>query len=1059
MKRFRDPRRRALSLNLLFLSMLSVPVLVGWQEVHAQRAKGYRITSSRVTVSSAAHWNSWQLPTHAVDVTPQGAVEPHFFRSRYNLLDDLDTFTRPLTNYRPKKTESAILNIDSTEARDVNGNIITQKKKGELVPVYTHFFRSGISRVGSNAEDADHILDGDPSTYWEPDSDDPLEEWWIEIDLGRVVPVDELVLRFVDEEVGDPFWKFRILVAPDQEPIKEMGDEIAFGVVGGFSGGGGTIAVGGSVAGSKPAFPAQDRRVFSFALDEQEGGPNWTGRLVQTIRIVVTETRAGRGHQISEEEWQDLDPLDRGDILYYARDLQGFEERLDQERLQEPVETFYASLPPERRGRRDHYKRERPRLADIEVWGYGDNVSMGMVAGGGSLYLSGENFAAGPAFDGDFTTHFLHLVWSPLIERGILTVDMGVTLFLDAIRVATGGRRRFIDGYLMRGSDGSRDASGQLVWRRITPPEREDNSVDRYTRLQDFYDGIRLRFLEMSVVSVDPNRRGGYNTGADIAEYQIFSTGYPAEVVLTSDLVALPTAVSFGGITWEGETPTGTSLEIRTRTGDLLGKIIRYYDKSGSEITATAWDGMLGSYRGPVDTSFVPTSGWSPWSRPYLQPGDRVTSPGLRRSMQIQVKMTTDDRRVAASIGSIEIELLKPVAESILAELRPDQVASPGQVDTFEVFIQPNLIDSPINSRSIGFDELLLSMPASQSMRLLELGMGVDAGTGTAEQVFRPSDTPELYLAGDGDSLQVIRNQADSIWVRLPTALGLLPDGWRVYNRITAEGEQVPVTQGGLELTEAAYGLLEQEEQGDIRYFRQDLNTQGEVRLTEVSSSAYHELEEDLRGPVRYYRILRGDGAQFPYDANGDSLDASGYGRLSTADRGIVVGPGSLIALRFSAPVFVNGTTLAMAVRNTAGGTTTDAPWQSIQPGDATSLAASNSLTINVPLAGSAIDDLAIAPNPFTPNGDDINDVTEIGFSVFKITSPRQVSVRIYTLDGRLVWRDTRTIGSGRQTVPWTGVDQSGRTTSPGIYICQVEVDTDDENYPAVRSRLISVAY
>jgi hypothetical protein len=1012
---------------------------VGLRQAVAQVGKGYRLSATHISVNSVEHWRHWTLPTHAVDVTTEGGVRPHFSRGRYNVLDDLGRSTRPINDFRRKPDQTAVLNVDSAAVVDVKGNAITQKVKGKVVPLYAYFLRPGISRVGSNPQNAARILDGDPSTYWEPDPADPLDNWWIEVDLGKVVPVDEIVLRFVGEELGDPFWKFRVLAAPDQEPIDQLSTEVDFSTVGG------TRA------------PNRTQREFRFPLQQTQADPSWTGRLAQTIRIVVTETRRGRGELVSAAQWQALAPVDRGDIVYFIKDQQGFEEPLDQARLVEPVKTFYASLAPERQGRLEHYRRERPRLADVQVWGYGDNLSPGISAGGGSLFLSGGNFAPGPGFDGDFTTHFLHLVWSPLIERGVLTVDMGATFFLDAIRVSTGGRRTFLDGYIMRGSDGSRDASGRLKWRRISSPAREDNSIDQFRNLLDQYDGQKLRYLEMTVVSVDPARRGGYNTGADIAEYQLFSGGYPAEVVLTSDLIELPAARNFGGITWQAETPPGTRLEIRTRTGDLLGKVIRYYDKSGSEITFDAWDNLLGSFKGPADTLFVPTSGWSPWSRTYQQPGDRVSSPGLRKYLQIQVKMDTDDRQAATSIRAIDIELFSPVAEHILAELQPDAVQAAGRTDTFEVFIQPNFIENPRASRSIGFDELLLRMPASQSMELLELG--VAARGGRPEQVFRPSSAPDVLVSGDGEQLMVLRDRADSIWVRFLTPLNILPDAPRVYSRVTFEGDQVPVTQDGLPLAGSAYGLLPKEEQGDVRYFRRAATARGEVVLTEVDVAAYNDLPEESKGPIRYFRILRGDGGQFPFDAEGDSLGAADYTRLSTDTKGSVIGPGPLVRLRFSAPVFLNGTTLEMAVRNTAGGTAAGAAWQSIEAGDATGQVASNALSISVPLTGGSIDDFSIAPNPFTPNGDGINDGAVIGFSVFRITSPREVRVCIYALDGRLVWKSVQPIESGHASVRWTGMDEGGARVPPGLYVARVDLDADDESRSASRPRVVSVVY
>ena len=99
--------------------------------------------------------------------------------------------------------------LDSTVTRDIRGNVLTQKKSGQTVPVYTYLMRMGISRVGSNPADAAAILDGDRTTYWEPSASAPLDDWWVEVDLGRVAVVDSVVLHFVEASLGDPFRQFR----------------------------------------------------------------------------------------------------------------------------------------------------------------------------------------------------------------------------------------------------------------------------------------------------------------------------------------------------------------------------------------------------------------------------------------------------------------------------------------------------------------------------------------------------------------------------------------------------------------------------------------------------------------------------------------------------------------------------------------------------------------------------------------------------------------------------------------------------------------------------------
>jgi len=1017
----RIPTEISYFLIFLFLFHLTLP-----EPIQSQQ-RGHRIIGNQITVTSQAQWDRWTLPRHAINLIPTGGVQPKSSRSRYNLLDDLETYSRQLPELRRKKNETAILNIDSTETLDVFGNVITKKTKGVLGPVFTHISRIGVSRVGSNPRAADNILDGDPTTFWEPDPDDPIEDWWIEVDLGRGVDVDELVFNFVDEQLGDPFRQFRILTSPSQKLINQDVDEIPFRVEGGTKG------------------SNQDQRQFSFTLEQFNADPNWVGQSVQVIRIVVTDSKFGRGRLITEDEYNSLARDDQGEIVYFIQNLQGFQEPITQ--------TTYNELPPERQGNIEHYIRERPRLADLQIWGFGDNLSTGVVTGGGSARFEGESdsFSPGPAFDGNFGTSFAHLVWSSTIDRGIMLVDMGATFWLDSFRISSTLPSLLIDGYILRGSDGSRDSSGRVKWNRISPLVREDNLDDRFEHIIDIYqDPPRVRFLELKIVSLNQGRQGGYNTGPSISQYQFFSDGFPNEVVLVSDLIELPGARTFGAITWEGDTPPGTTLEVRTRTGDLLSKEFRFFDKSGNQIAEDAWKGLIGSFKGPADTTLVPTNGWSTWSRAYQNSGDQVTSPGLLKFMQIQAKLTTTDRNVAANIRSIGIEMTIPVAERVVAEIWPIDIPVPGIIDTFEVFIQPNFIESPTSSRSIGFDEILLSKPASNSMQLLELGLDLDPQTPQEDQTFLPSDQG-LFTDANGEQIQLISPEtgSDSIWVQLPNRLNILANQPKTYNKVTIEGEQVPVSGDGLLLSGPSYILLEEEEKGEILYFDTAGNT--------ITKNAYFDLEEEDQGPIRFFRRLTGDGAQFPFNDEGDSLDVAAYNRLASNAKGNVTGSGALVRLRYSAAVFLNGTTLRMAIRNTSSAQ--NATWQNVVAGDATPLIQSNSLSINVPLNNSSIDKFTITPNPFTPNGDGINDDTAIAFSVFKITESRPVKVRIFTLDGHAVWESEQMLDSGNSLIRWSGEDRHGNKVTPGLYLCQLELDADNSEGEFTQTRLLSVVY
>ena len=70
--------------------------------------------------------------------------------------------------------------------------------------------------------------------------------------------------------------------------------------------------------------------------------------------------------------------------------------------------------------------------------------------------------------------------------------------------------------------------------------------------------------------------------------------------------------------------------------------------------------------------------------------------------------------------------------------------------------------------------------------------------------------------------------------------------------------------------------------------------------------------------------------------------------------------------------------------------------------------------------AGDVVDDLQVRPNPFTPNGDGINDVAEVGFSLFKVYEARSLKLRIFRLDGtRVRTMAMRALGEDR-TLPGT---------------------------------------
>ncbi|HID96411.1 MAG TPA: hypothetical protein EYP53_10215 [Candidatus Latescibacteria bacterium] len=108
---------------------------------------------------------------------------------------------------------------------------------------------------------------------------------------------------------------------------------------------------------------------------------------------------------------------------------------------------------------------------------------------------------------------------------------------------------------------------------------------------------------------------------------------------------------------------------------------------------------------------------------------------------------------------------------------------------------------------------------------------------------------------------------------------------------------------------------------------------------------------------------------------------------------------------------------------------------------------------------GRVIGDLAISPNPFTPNGDQWNDVANIYFKVFQVVTSAPVRVDICDFSGKIIrkvfWEQ---VGSSEfRNIQWDGLDDQGKLVPPGIYLVRVRVEADEETFEEIRT--VAVAY
>ena len=152
-----------------------------------------------------------------------------------------------------------------------------------------------------------------------------------------------------------------------------------------------------------------------------------------------------------------------------------------------------------------------------------------------------------------------------------------------------------------------------------------------------------------------------------------------------------------------------------------------------------------------------------------------------------------------------------------------------------------------------------------------------------------------------------------------------------------------------------------------------------------------------------------------------------------------VVKDGVLVELKFDAKVIEFGTLFSSRVF--ASQSTELA--QDVLPGDASIELNTNHFSVELELDNTILGDLAIVPNPFTPNGDSLNDRMRIQYSIFKLVQPVSVEAAIYDLAGRRVRALFNGLqSSGFHAVEWDGREGQGSLAAPGLYICRISVDS-----------------
>ena len=215
-----------------------------------------------------------------------------------------------------------------------------------------------------------------------------------------------------------------------------------------------------------------------------------------------------------------------------------------------------------------------------------------------------------------------------------------------------------------------------------------------------------------------------------------------------------------------------------------------------------------------------------------------------------------------------------------------------------------------------------------------------------------------------------------------------------------------------------------------------------------TDAEGFDRLEIDTPAPVRALRELRIDDQEIEFS---EELGAKGL-RVSFARQ---TGNRALQVV-FDTAVLRYETVFTGRLLDT---TREGAIPQVIDSGNAAPRFAGDDLSVRVPLEGQRlVYQVSATPAVFTPNGDGINDYTTITYDLLYLTGRAPVALRLYDLARNQVAElPAAGSGSGRFQLPWDGRDTEGELLLPGVYIVQVEVETDSGTERS--SSVVTIAY
>lgn len=586
-------------------------------------------------------------------------------------------------DFREWNSRSGLMNIgeDGVSVKRFGTTFNAVANAGEFSSVVIGDYGRQLVRTPTNANQSGAVADQDPTTWWQPDPQDALQRWWVEVDLGRAVVADKIRLVFPDTTGARPFAFFSVHISPGIQVAGTRGKHIRF---------------------------------------EQVGRPinNNTSRVVEFD--LSTVNRANPNSPPTGQFLVKGDSLDFA-ILRFVRFVAAGK-TADAALAEIEVDGVGFNLSTK------VFTEERESKGEGSwggrTWTSKSRECDGCGKAGGAEFLVdadvGRRLWSIQASSGDRDWRD-DGVWTVIDFGSVFRVNRIVFVPLISGRspwlygfqqVAIGGWPMFdiltSDGSPSNTADPT--AEGPFEYELLS-------EINGSLPFNDFQFPTRdMRLMLWRVI-------GFFGRDANVMQTFVFhSEGYPARVDIESDDVDLGAARSIRSIEWDAELPPGTRIEVRTQTGNGFTEITRYYLTNGVEVTKEAYEATRKRSRGDIVNDMVRDATWSDWSRPQRFSGQVFQSPSPRRFLRTRISLISDDPEVAPVLRALRIVANEPVISSGVSGYVLPREATLDSLMQFRYTVKPQAFVS----RDTGFDRVLISLPAGSSAdaELMEVRVG-----------------------------------------------------------------------------------------------------------------------------------------------------------------------------------------------------------------------------------------------------------------------------------------------------------------------------------------------